>query len=48
VILAAASTLNGSGPLRFVRAQRLAWLLDVVGLGTLRTIEICDAGERGR
>jgi anti-anti-sigma factor len=44
VFLGAASTLNGSGPLRFVHAERLEWLLDVVGLGTVDGIEICDAG----
>ena len=44
VFLGAASTLNGSGPLRFVNARRLAWLLDVIGLKAIDTIEICDAG----
>ena len=43
VFLGAASELNGSGPLRFVHAQRLAWLLDLVGLNTVTTVEICDA-----
>ena len=31
VFLGAAATLNGAGPLRFVNAQRLAWLLDEIG-----------------
>ena len=44
VFLSAASALNGSGPLRFVHARRLAWLLDVAGLQPIDTIEICDAG----
>jgi anti-anti-sigma factor len=41
-VLGVAATLNGAGPLRFVHAQRLAWLLDVAGLHDLRTIQICD------
>ena len=43
VVLRAAAQLNGSGPLRVVNARRLAWLLDVVGLQSIETIEICDA-----
>jgi anti-sigma B factor antagonist len=43
VFLRAASGLNGSGPLRFVNAERLAWLLDVVGLKPVESISICDA-----
>jgi anti-anti-sigma factor len=48
VFLRAASALNGSGPLRFVHAARLAWLLDTVGVNTAEIIDICDAGTRGR
>jgi anti-anti-sigma factor len=43
VFLGAATALNGSGPLRFVNAERLAWLLDLVGLKTVESIVICDA-----
>jgi anti-anti-sigma factor len=43
VLLGAAKAVNGSGPLRFVNAQRLAWLLDLVGPKTVESIEICDA-----
>jgi anti-anti-sigma factor len=43
VFITAAAALNGSGPLRFVNARRLAWLLDVTGLAKVDTIEFCDA-----
>jgi len=46
VFLGAAATLDGAGPLRFVNAQRLAWLLDVIGLHAVDTIEIREAGLR--
>ena len=46
VCLGAAAALNGAGPLRFVNAPRLAWLLDVIGLQAVDTIEIREAGLR--
>ena len=46
VFLGAAAALDGAGPLRFVNAQRLAWLLDVIGLHAVDTIEIREAGLR--
>jgi anti-anti-sigma factor len=48
VFLRAAAALNGGGPLRFVHAERLVWLLDVIGLNDVDTIAICDAGHHGR
>lgn len=43
VFLGAATALNGSGPLRFVNAQRLEWLLGLIGLDAVERIEILDA-----
>jgi anti-anti-sigma factor len=50
VFLGAAARLNGTGPLRIVNGGRLAWVLALVGLDGLDTIEILDGeivdGER--
>jgi anti-anti-sigma regulatory factor len=48
VFLRAAAALNGSGPLRFVHAERLVWLLDLIGLDDVTSIEIYDAANHGR
>jgi len=45
--LGAAALLNGSGPLRVVNAQRLAWVLGLVGLTDIASIEL-DADSHGR
>lgn len=49
VLLQVAATRNGGGPLPLVNAPRVAWLLDLVGLRELTSIEIQDGGvARGR
>ena len=44
VFLGAAARRNGTGPLRFVHARRLEWLLEAAGLHGITTIEILDEG----
>jgi anti-anti-sigma factor len=48
VFLRAGAARNGGGPLRFAHAERLVWLLDLIGLNDVDTIAICDAGHHGR
>jgi anti-anti-sigma factor len=49
VLLQVAATRNGAGPLPLVNASRVAWLLELVGLSGLTSIDIRDPGEaRGR
>jgi anti-anti-sigma factor len=48
-VLEVAESRNGAGPLTLVNASRVAWLLEVVGLNELPSIEIRDGGTpRGR
>jgi anti-anti-sigma factor len=43
VILRAAQSRNGDGPLRLVNARRVAWLLELVGLDeAAAALHICD------
>jgi anti-anti-sigma factor len=42
VILHAAATRNGAGALTLVNAQRVAWLLELVGLEGTPSLEIHD------
>jgi anti-anti-sigma factor len=42
VILQAAESRNGLGPLPLVNAARIAWLLELVGLDGIRSIEFRD------
>ena len=44
VVLQAAASRNGAGPLTLVNARRVAWLLEVVGLSEQSSIVICEAG----
>ena len=46
VILQAAHSMNGSGPLRLRNAGRVGWLLSVVGLEGLASIEVRDQDDR--
>ena len=43
VVLQAAASLNGAGPLTLLNAPRVAWLLEVVGLSEL----VVDRDLRG-
>ena len=43
VLLGAARSLNGSGPLKLVHAERVAWLLRIVGLDEVPAIEFAEA-----
>ena len=45
VILQAAASRNGAGPLTLRNAPRVAWLLELVGLSELSTLVICEAAE---
>jgi stage II sporulation protein AA (anti-sigma F factor antagonist) len=47
VILQAASSRNGAGPLTLVNAPRVAWLLKLVGLEGLPTIDVRGDGHAG-
>jgi anti-anti-sigma factor len=47
VVLQAAETLNGSGPLRLLNAPLVARLLDLVGLGDLPTVALCEDARHG-
>jgi hypothetical protein len=40
VILLAAESMNGQAPLTLVNAPRVAWLLKVLGLSELRSLDI--------
>jgi anti-sigma B factor antagonist len=46
VVLEAAESRDGLGPLTLLDAPRVAWLLEVVGLSDLASIEIRDRGEQ--
>jgi anti-anti-sigma factor len=49
VVLQAAASRNGAGPLTLVNAARVGWVLELVGLSGLPSIVIRDAGDaRGR
>ena len=45
VILEAASSCNGHGPLKLVHARRVAWLLELIGLEP-ETVAL-DLGDQG-
>jgi anti-anti-sigma factor len=45
-ILQVAATRNGDGPLQLLNASRVAWLLDLVGLGEVSSIVVREGGER--
>jgi anti-sigma B factor antagonist/stage II sporulation protein AA (anti-sigma F factor antagonist) len=44
VILHAAESRNGVGPLTLVNADRVAWLLEVVGMADLPSIDFAPGG----
>lgn len=44
VLLGAARSLNGSGPLTLAHAHRVAWLLELVGLDDVPSIAFADDG----
>ena len=44
VVLQAAASRNGAGPLTLLNAPHVAWLLELVGLSELSSIVICEAG----
>jgi len=46
VLFEAAQSLDGVGPLTLLDAPRVAWLLKLLGLSDLSSIEICDGGEQ--
>jgi anti-anti-sigma regulatory factor len=45
VILRAAESRNGLGPLMLVNADRVDWLLELVGLGKISSIVLCDGND---
>jgi anti-anti-sigma factor len=47
VVLQAAASLNGSGPLRLTNAPLVERLLELVGLGDLSTIALCEDARHG-
>jgi len=47
VLLEVAHSRNGAGPLTLVEARRVAWLLELVGLGDVPSIEFGDRGGEG-
>lgn len=46
VILHAAASRNGLGPLTLLNADRVAWLLEAVGMQDLPTIRFGSGGDR--
>jgi anti-sigma B factor antagonist len=47
VILQAAESLDGAGPLTLLHAPRVAWLLKVVGLEGISTIDLATEDRHG-
>jgi len=45
VILQAAESRNGDGPLILVNAPRVAWLLKLVGLDGLPSVDVSDGAQ---
>lgn len=45
VILRTAAARNGNGPLILMNAPKVAWVLDLVGLGSLPSVVIRDDGH---
>ena len=49
VVLQLAQARNGNGPLTLLNARRVAWVLELIGLSDVSSIEIREEGEaRGR
>jgi anti-sigma B factor antagonist len=46
VLLETAASRDGLGPLTLVNAGRVSWLLDLLGLDDVSSLELRDEGER--